>query len=1210
MLKNIRLHLETDEDKQLLLEEKLALHLVDTLNENINSFQRNIPSVVPYISNVNETNLAIFCNKFGEYNIVDYGLGRTFYGLHPSDEIQSQVDNYVKNSSYVHFDSHDAGTTPTSELATDTCRQALDVKSLCAYKKMEGMGHLPDHIPCLVVFGCGLGLHIQQLLENYKIKNLIVYEPEAQYFKCSNMALSWKNILETARSSGTSLFLQLEKDGRNLIDDIEELRTVESLDGFYYFQHYNHPMFNTVTEQLDSQSWHSLKKQSLSGRISEGYKEYTGIWSPKLSLDSYNSVEIESALFQQNMKAFSRYYPDIHEKFVDYQPQNWLPVRNQSNQINIIKKSSLVPWYGENPADECAINFSSFTEQPNKDGVVLGYDGKKLQHYLHYKFVKKTQKLLEEIEENIGSLPDNIQSLIMFGLGSGYQLEILLKEHNVEKLFLCEPNPDFFYASLFAIDWNRILSDIESSDTRLYLNIGDDGKNLFRDLLSQFYSIGPYILNNTYFYQGYYNSALNESIAQLREQLRVVITMGEYFDHAYYGIAHTKEALDRGYATLKKSPAKFLQYEDKQVPVFLVGNGPSLDQSISMLKEWQHNAIIVTCGTSLQVMQRHGIKSDFHAEIEQNRTTYDWANLIDDPEYLKSVSLISCNGIHPDTCSLYKDVYVVFKEGESSTVSTLEIMGSKNFETLQFAFPTVANFACNLFSALGCADIYLIGIDLGFIDNKHHHSKDSRYYQEDGSEVYNYAEKQNTSLVVPGNFRKAVNTKHEFKLANQIIEESIRKSRNTSSFYNCSDGARISGASPLSLANVLITSSKEQKASAILRIKTEAFENIQGQGFSEKYESKYSKDTLKRELGIFDQIINTPITSVKEAEALINKQKELLFFSYRKAESLLFYYLYGTVNYANAMLSKLLSASNDPECVLKIFNEGLRCWQDSYAQFVKLINSESKNFDTSAYQVFSREALLLNKHTQDKSILVVTKSIAFKDSIILLINEYFKWNVSVTIVGEEQLEAMLTKPFNYVIYQYGDTSPETKNLEKYPIKGTENTIATVYNADLAEILAHNTNNPDITIVAITNDANNKLNQYWFSNHFSMASLLLSICTLKQNCSVILPKYVKSSQYKEPIVNESKIPPDVLTTVYDFALYMAVYLDRDFEDPGILPNGTRGKLISERLSPDNHIFIEYEPDIFKQEMQRIVNWVPSIVNDSKFVGTMFLQNSAN
>ncbi|MEI8647874.1 hypothetical protein P4S73_07930 [Paraglaciecola sp. Hal342] len=78
MLKNIRLHLEKDEEKQALLDDQLAKSIVKNRNDSFNAFLRNIPSLLPLIKDSQLSNLSLFMNKWGETNIVDYGIGRTF----------------------------------------------------------------------------------------------------------------------------------------------------------------------------------------------------------------------------------------------------------------------------------------------------------------------------------------------------------------------------------------------------------------------------------------------------------------------------------------------------------------------------------------------------------------------------------------------------------------------------------------------------------------------------------------------------------------------------------------------------------------------------------------------------------------------------------------------------------------------------------------------------------------------------------------------------------------------------------------------------------------------------------------------------------------------------------------------------------------------------------------------------------------------------
>jgi hypothetical protein len=725
MLKNIRLHIEKDEQKQAELDDNLAKQIIETHNSNINAFQRNIPSLVPYVQNTNLANYSIFANKYGENNIVDYGMGRTFYGFHPEEEVLEQLSRIEQHCPKVEFQ--------TQHLShEDDSQAALSIEELASVKLRHQQLPMPYDIECLVVLGCGLGIHLSHLLKHHKIKNLLIYEPELQYFQCSVMTTSWQKIFTLAKEHNTAIFLQLEKDGRDLIQDINELIEHCAISSFHLYKHYNHQVFDSLHKDLSERNWSEIENSGFKLKSKESYLDFLPGWTPNIDLATHYLLTAPDDKLAKNLNAFKKFFPEIYEEYKDYSPQKWLPIANSEGEVNLIKIDSLHSWYGESPKTDCTLNFENFNEQPNKDGLALGYNGTKLAHYIHYQFVKETEELLKQTEEEVGALPDKVPSIIMFGLGVGYQLEKLLDEHTVEKLFICEPNPDFFYASLFAIDWQAIFETVEKSETRIYLNIGDDGTNLFRDLLSQFYAIGPYILNSTYFYQSYYNASLNSAISQLREQLQVVISMGEYFDHAYYGIAHTKEGMRRKLPILAANPASKLNYDDKEVPIFIVGNGPSLDSSIDTIKEWQGQAIVVSCGTTLQALHRHGITPDFHAEIEQNRTTYDWAVLIGDLEYLKNITLISCNGIHPDTCDLYKDVLIAFKEGESSTVSALNVLDRENYTTLLNDFPTVRNFAIDLFSTIGFTSIYLIGVDLGFVDVKHHHSKSSGNYQDYG----------------------------------------------------------------------------------------------------------------------------------------------------------------------------------------------------------------------------------------------------------------------------------------------------------------------------------------------------------------------------------------------------------------------------------------------------------------------------------------------
>ncbi|MFT6777535.1 MAG: hypothetical protein ACJAV1_001454 [Paraglaciecola sp.] len=1151
MLKNIRLHIEKDEQQQAKLDEKLAKQIIETRSININAFQRNVPSLLPYVQNTNLANYSIFANKYGENNIVDYGMGRTFYGFHPEEEVLEQLSRIEQHCPEVVFN------TKSSSNGSDS-PSVLKIEELESVKLRNQQHPMPYDMECLVVLGCGLGIHLSHLLKHHKIKNLLIYEPELQYFQCSVMTTSWQTIFTLAKEHNTAIFLQLEKDGRDLIQDINELIEHCAISSFHLYKHYNHQVFDSLHKDLSERNWSEIENSGFKLKSKESYLDFLPSWTPNIDLATHYLLTAPDDKLAKNLNTFKKFFPEIYEEYKDFRPQKWLPIANSEGEVNLIKIDSLHSWYGESPKTDCTLNFENFNEQPNKDGLALGYNGTKLAHYIHYQFVKETEELLKQAEEEVGALPDKVPSIIMFGLGVGYQLEKLLDEHTVEKLFICEPNPDFFYASLFAIDWQTIFETVEISETRIYLNIGDDGTNLFRDLLSQFYAIGPYILNSTYFYQSYYNASLNSAISQLREQLQVVISMGEYFDHAYYGIAHTKEGMRRKIPILAANPASKLNYDDKEVPIFIVGNGPSLDSSIDTIKEWQGQAIVVSCGTTLQALHRHGITPDFHAEIEQNRTTYDWAVLIGDLEYLKNITLISCNGIHPDTCDLYKDVLIAFKEGESSTVSALTVLDRENYTTLLNAFPTVSNFAIDLFSTIGFTNVYLIGVDLGFVDVKHHHSKSSGYYQDDGKETYDYTDSANTSLIVPGNFRPKVNTKHEFKVSRQVIEQVTSAKLKGQEFYNCSDGAKIQGALPIRPNELLIVATENQKIKIVEKFKTSIFSTKDLSNYSKRFEKQFSQELLIEELSAFETLLEKEVTSKDDAEKIITKQKEMLFTSYKSGRSLLFYYLYGTVNYANALLVKLSTSS--------VIDKAIEKWTETLQQ----IKENDKGFDTSVFNESKRENKLLEINYSNESLLIISDSDTVKNSFKYWLKTKYNWLKNITFMTlEESIES--SKSVDFCIFY------NTVDSDIFPIKGK---ISNIEISDKKRVKRDNVS----LLIAHQLDENTVLNTPLY-----VSNVALTTCFNAYNCDIILPKYLVSCEF---VSHELQLnPKDYLA--YNHKHYICLYHTKSrMHEEKVSRCGTRGEKLSKPIEMGNLI----DRIIDKKELHRIHVKHCNLVND--------------
>ncbi|GEA03250.1 hypothetical protein KUL17_21470 [Alteromonas sp. KUL17] len=912
MLKSISLHLD-NEERQSAIELKAAPLIQEQLRKNKVAFRTYAPNIYSQIIDANSKNHSLFCNKNGDLNIVDLKNGRAFYGLAPSREIKEQC----------------------FELSSKClCVDLLNGES-------GGQIRMPKSIPLIAVLGIGIGKHIEWLLQNYSIKHLVIFEPEQDFFLASLSSIDWHAVLRLAKIKGTAIYFQLGKDGRDLYVNIEELREHFSLNSLFIFKHYNHSVFDQLTVELEIGTWRDFRDWVFRESDQAQMNNYIPLWTQSLNSQVWSQDNLDHERFERNLNALKTYFPAVHTIFCKYTPSVWHPVGNKAGEVNVKHHKTGAYFWGTSPREDSELSFNKFAKTPNKDGLILGYHGKKLSKYLHYQMVVKCDETLKSVEESIGELPSTVKSIIVFGLGIGYQMETLSFHRNVRNLFICEPNSDFFFASLYAVEWAKIFEKVAEEEGRIYLNIGDDGTNLVEDFLRKFHTFGPFLLANTYFYQGYYNTYFNESIHKLRQQLQTLISMGDFYDHAKYGITHTCSVIKSGVPILNNQSKDVLSSELKDVPVFIVGNGPSLDRLIPVIKESAHKVIIISCGTALQTLHRHGIAPDFHSEIEINRSTFDWAARIGDLNYLKRISLVSCNGIHPDTCNLYKDSYIALKEGEASTSIVSELFESQHFPLLKYAYPTVANFAMDLVNSFDLRQVYLLGVDLGFVDANYHHSKKSAYYDENGIARFDYKEDNDTSFTLPGNFRKFVYSKFEFKVSKSVLEQSLNS---RSDIYNLSDGARIEGTTPLAFEDVLVLSSEYNKQQAISIIKSKGFTPLEYSKFQKLFNARFNHDALIREFRQLLALSDIEVDTREQAETFIEAIRDTLVESYKRKVSLLFFLMNGTLNYITSAFNKALNV-NDDSNMLVIFNDLKSHWADTCEDILRQIKYDFDSLD-------------------------------------------------------------------------------------------------------------------------------------------------------------------------------------------------------------------------------------------------------------------------
>lgn len=935
MHNDIRLHLANDEKQQSDIEARAASRLEQLFENNMKAFSRHIPAIAEKLLKQPLQHTSIFIDKNSETNIVDVRSGKSFYQFNVDDEIKKQCDNLSAHCALV--DVHQDSQKNVSKL------QGFD--DFAAYTKQFDKRLQATNVEALVIFGIGKGIHIPHLFTQLDAPNIVIYEPSWEIFCCSLYCTDWHSLLEAAAKSSRRLFFQIERNASSLNQDIEELRSAFDIQNILFYKHYNELTFDVTLRELRVGNV-GILQHACPDNLQQDFQHWVPAWTPSFEPSKWRAISFDNITYQNNITAFKTYFPDIFDKFSVYKTVAWEPiVHRDSGMINLfnVKNSSI------HTIEDVALHAESVAEHfrcyPNKDGLIFGYEGLKLKHYLHNTFIRRASAVLRNQRDEKGNLPEQIKSLILFGLDTGHTLETLLEATKIENLFICEPNPDFFYASLFAIDWAKILTNIDEDENRLYLNVGEASSVLYSDINAQFLVAGPHLLADTYFFQGYDNSVLSKVVKDLREQLKITFTLSENLDHAMYGIEHTKYALHHKIPAMAANAPSLISKKVRQLPLFIVGNGPSLDNTIEIVREYREQILIVSCGTALQALHSYGITPDFHAEVEQCRVTFEWASMINDPEYLKSITLVSVNGIHPDTCAIYKDTLFAFKLGESSSLSALSIFGRERFSILDKAYPTVTNLAVNFFLKLGFTNLYLLGVDLGYLDHSKHHSSQSGYFK-DGEQVFDHKSRLANSSVVKGNFRDFVYTKVEFNISRLMMEQVLHSFK--VDCYNLSDGAFIEGAAPLLENEVLIINEPIDREQCILDIK-DAF-LVVDYDVNELYQKAFSSSLLNRQIGQLKEICQQAIFNQEDAERVIAECRELVRKSISEGKSLFIYYFYGSLNNLCATLSKALMSDNEATGLIHA-EQILEYWNRLVNDAQLIINQKGYLFDTSS--VFS-----------------------------------------------------------------------------------------------------------------------------------------------------------------------------------------------------------------------------------------------------------------
>jgi len=495
-----------------------------------------------------------------------------------------------------------------------------------------------------------------------------------------------------------------------------------------------------------------------------------------------------AARFERNLAAFAERFPDLHGHLRCLSAPLSRIVWDNDTATDLDLGSGHL--YKQDARDFAAQQVENFASKPAR----LYYSVPRQSNFdsmvSRHVFDTIMQSMKRHGVDRLSEIPYVTSGyLVVLGVGLGHHLLPLVQRMPALNLVIIEPFEEFLLQSLYSIDWVELFEHCDSNGMGIHLECHRTPIDIIRAVSQVFESHDPTLLDGTVLFSHYNLWEMAEAKRQIvNEMPRRMVTMG-YFEDERKMLVNTATNLQR---------FDFRLFEGKvrprgSVPVFLLGAGPSFDEVADIVRQWRDHAIIITSGSALPAALRHGIIPDFHTEVENGPDQYDKTKFVLErfPEMfpegrLTGIRLIAPTTINPRVPPLFDDVYFYFREAVCSTTSF-----GRHLVPLRGSAPTVANTSLVSAACLGFGDIYMFGFDCGWRDDGDHHAKETIYYATDTFKL----EEMKANYTLPGNFGGEVQSELVFDWSRNIMQSCIPAYR-LNRLFNCSDGARIEGATP------------------------------------------------------------------------------------------------------------------------------------------------------------------------------------------------------------------------------------------------------------------------------------------------------------------------------------------------------------------------------------------------------------------------------
>lgn len=295
---------------------------------------------------------------------------------------------------------------------------------------------------------------------------------------------------------------------------------------------------------------------------------------------------------------------------------------------------------------------------------------------------------------------------IVFGLGMGFHLEVLLTSFEDKKIIIVEPNIELFFQILNIRNLELIIMRSEIFLEEKPETILDRVYELFWDTEKGGVQCQPFEVYADVF-EKQWDDLRNKFIKQI-ENFTVDITTRRFFGELW--VENNVKNLRK---VIKASNADGLINSFKGVPGILVSAGPSLKKNIDLIRELKGKCVIVAAGTAVVLLEKSGIIPDFMAGIDAGEGEVIRHRNVKSTD----IYFIYSNQVAQGSLECYKGPkFLMNYPVDQYTADFLNHSGIRSEFFL--SGPTVSNTCVDMLFKMGCNPIILVGQDLAYTDEK------------------------------------------------------------------------------------------------------------------------------------------------------------------------------------------------------------------------------------------------------------------------------------------------------------------------------------------------------------------------------------------------------------------------------------------------------------------------------------------------------------